>query len=72
MTAAKTTGGNFLEDFETGRVIKHAVPRTVWDGDMALYIALYGDRRPLNSSASRCTTFSSSTWFSGAPCRTFR
>jgi len=48
MTTAKTTGGNYLEDFEAGRVIKHAVPRTVWDGDMALYIALYGDRRPLH------------------------
>jgi 2-methylfumaryl-CoA hydratase len=48
MTTAKTTGGNFFEDFEAGRIIKHAVPRTVWDGDMALYIALYGDRRPLH------------------------
>ena len=48
MTTKKTTGGNYLEDFEVGRVIKHAVPRTVWDGDMALYIALYGDRRPLH------------------------
>jgi len=48
MTTAKTTGGNFFEDFETGRIIKHAVPRTIWDGDMSLYIALYGDRRPLN------------------------
>jgi 2-methylfumaryl-CoA hydratase len=48
MTVEKTTGGNFLEDFEVGRVIKHAVPRTVWDGDMALYVALYGDRRPLH------------------------
>ena len=48
MATAKTTGGNYFEDFEVGRVIKHAVPRTVWDGDMALYIALYGDRRPLN------------------------
>ena len=48
MTEAKTTGGNYLEDFEVGRVIKHAVPRTVWDGDMARYVALYGDRRPLH------------------------
>ena len=48
MRGAKTTGGNYFEDFEVGRVIKHAVPRTVWDGDMALYIALYGDRRPLH------------------------
>jgi 2-methylfumaryl-CoA hydratase len=48
MATIKTTGGNFFEDFEVGRVIKHAVPRTIWDGDMAMYIALYGDRRPLN------------------------
>ena len=48
MAEEKTSGGNFLEDFEVGLVIKHAVPRTVWDGDMALYVALYGDRRPLH------------------------
>jgi 2-methylfumaryl-CoA hydratase len=48
MTIAKTTGGNFFEDFERGATIRHAVPRTVWDGDMALYIALTGDRRPLH------------------------
>ena len=48
MAGEKTSGGNFLEDFEVGLVIKHAVPRTVWDGDMALYVALYGDRRPLH------------------------
>ena len=48
MTDAKRTEGNFFEDFEVGRVIHHAVPRTVSEGDMALYIALYGDRRPLH------------------------
>ncbi|MCI0783118.1 MAG: MaoC family dehydratase [Chloroflexi bacterium] len=48
MATEKTSGGNFLEDFEVGLVIKHAVPRTIWDGDMALYVALYGDRRPLH------------------------
>lgn len=48
MTVAKTTGGNFFEDFERGHVIHHAVPRTVWDGDMSMYIALTGDRRPLH------------------------
>jgi 2-methylfumaryl-CoA hydratase len=48
MTTSKTTGGNFFEDFERGATIQHAVPRTIWDGDMALYIALYGDRRPLH------------------------
>jgi 2-methylfumaryl-CoA hydratase len=48
MTVVKTTGGNFFEDFERGRVIHHAIPRTVWDGDMSMYIALTGDRRPLH------------------------
>ena len=48
MTVQKTTGGNFFEDFKVGSTIQHAVPRTVWDGDMALYIALTGDRRPLH------------------------
>ncbi len=48
MTIAKTTGGNFFEDFQRGSVIRHAVPRTIWDGDLALYIALTGDRRPLH------------------------
>jgi 2-methylfumaryl-CoA hydratase len=47
----KTTAGNFFEDFHVGQVFKHAVPRTVLDGDLALYIALTGDRRALNSSA---------------------
>lgn len=45
---AKTRGGNFFEDFQVGHVFHHAVPRTVTEGDMALYIALTGDRRPLH------------------------
>jgi 2-methylfumaryl-CoA hydratase len=48
LTNAKRTEGNFFEDFEVGRVIRHAVPRTISEGDLALYIALYGDRRPLH------------------------
>lgn len=47
----KTTSGNFFEDFQIGHVFRHAVPRTVTDGDSALYIALTGDRRPLHCSA---------------------
>jgi 2-methylfumaryl-CoA hydratase len=47
----KTAAGNFFEDFKVGHVFKHAVPRTIYDGDLALYIALTGDRRPLNCSA---------------------
>jgi 2-methylfumaryl-CoA hydratase len=47
---SKTRGGNFFEDFEVGHVFQHAVPRTVTEGDMAVYIALTGDRRPLHCS----------------------
>lgn len=50
MAIAKTTGGNFFEDFVTGHVFQHAVPRTLTEGDMALYIALTGDRRALHCS----------------------
>src|SRR4030067_90829 len=48
--AAKTTTGNFFEDFQVGQLFHHAVPRTVSEGDLALYIALTGDRRPLHCS----------------------
>src|SRR4030065_2222414 len=49
--AAKTTTGNFFEDFSRGQLFHHAVPRTVSEGDLALYIALTGDRRPLHCSS---------------------
>ncbi len=48
--SGKTRGGNFFEDFTVGHVFHHAVPRTVTEGDLALYIALTGDRRPLHCS----------------------
>ncbi|MGF1563002.1 MAG: MaoC family dehydratase [Geminicoccaceae bacterium] len=41
---SKTATGNYLEDFRVGQVIEHATPRTVTDGDTALYIALTGSR----------------------------
>ena len=47
----KTRSGNFFEDFAVGQVFHHAVPRTVTEGDLSLYIALTGDRRPLHCSA---------------------
>lgn len=49
--APKTNPGNFFEDFERGARLVHAVPRTLTEGDAALYIGLYGDRYPLHSSA---------------------
>jgi 2-methylfumaryl-CoA hydratase len=50
MTGNKATAGRFFEDFTLGEVIEHATPRTVTEGDIALYIALTGTRFVLNSS----------------------
>ena len=36
----KSFTGNFFEDFKPGQIIRHATPRTLTDGDSALYIAL--------------------------------
>jgi 2-methylfumaryl-CoA hydratase len=50
MTGAKTSGGNFFEDFRLGQLIRHATPRTVTSADAALYTALYGSRFAVQSS----------------------
>jgi 2-methylfumaryl-CoA hydratase len=42
--------GRFFEDFIVGDVIRHATPRTVTEGDVALYTALYGPRFAVQSS----------------------
>jgi 2-methylfumaryl-CoA hydratase len=46
----KTSPGNFFEDFRVGQIIKHATPRSVTAGDVALYTALYGSRFAVHSS----------------------
>src|SRR5687767_8664863 len=46
----KTTPGNFFEDFRLGQTIRHATPRTVTAGDVALYNALFGARFAPQSS----------------------
>ena len=48
----KTNPGNFFEDFELGQQIRHATPRTVTEGDRALYGALYPTRFAIPSSAA--------------------
>jgi len=50
MASGKATTGNYFEDFRVGQRLQHAAPRTIHGGDLALYIALTGDRRPLSSS----------------------
>jgi 2-methylfumaryl-CoA hydratase len=51
-TATKTNPGNYFEDFVVGQVIEHATPRTVTEGDRALYGALYPSRFAIPSSAA--------------------
>ncbi|MEL7182254.1 MAG: MaoC family dehydratase [Pseudomonadota bacterium] len=53
----KTNPGRFFEDYRVGDVLHHAVPRTVAEGERALYHALYPQRFALSSSdafALRC------------------
>lgn len=40
--------GNFFEDFTLGQVIQHATPRTITEGDAAMYLALTGSRHILH------------------------
>lgn len=47
----KTITGNYFEDFSLGQTLRHATPRTVTEGDAALYTALYGSRFPLTASS---------------------
>ena len=47
----KSSPGNFFEDFRVGQKIRHAAPRTVTLGDVALYQACYGSRFAVQSSA---------------------
>ena len=48
---SKSNTGNYFEDLETGLELEHAVPRTLTEGDAALYIALTADRYPLHCDA---------------------
>ncbi len=59
----KTSAGNFFEDFRLGQVIRHATPRTVTVGDVALYTALYGTRFAVQSSDA----FAASIGYERAP-----
>lgn len=46
----KANPGNFFEDFHLGMEIQHATPRTVTEGDVALYTGLTGSRYALFSA----------------------
>jgi 2-methylfumaryl-CoA hydratase len=59
----KTNPGNFFEDFHLDQEIIHATPRTMTEGDQALYQALYGSRFVLHSS----TEFAQDVGFDDMP-----
>jgi 2-methylfumaryl-CoA hydratase len=59
----KTRLGNFFEDFFVGQAIAHATPRTITEGDVALYTALTGSR----FATSSADTFAHSLGFPRAP-----
>src|SRR6476646_6299963 len=46
----KTSTGNFFEDFRLGQTIRHATPRTITVGDVALYTGLFAPRFAVHSS----------------------
>lgn len=50
LSMSKTTTGNFFEDFRLGQTLRHATPRTVTTGDVALYNGLFGARFAVQSS----------------------
>lgn len=47
---SKISTGNYFEDFSIGQEIQHATPRTIGEGEVALYIALTGARQVVHSS----------------------
>ena len=59
----KTRAGNFFEDFSVGMEIVHATPRTVTEGEVAMYTALFGGRFAVQSS----DPFAASVGLGGAP-----
>ncbi|WP_439816933.1 MaoC family dehydratase [Zavarzinia sp. CC-PAN008] len=59
----KAWPGNYFEDFAVGQEIVHGTPRTVTEGDIALYVALTGSRFALQSA----TTFAQSVGLAAAP-----
>jgi 2-methylfumaryl-CoA hydratase len=51
VSGGKTRPGNCFEDFVVGAELVHATPRTVTEGDVAVYQSLFGSRFAVQSSA---------------------
>ena len=63
MSKSKINVGNFFEDFKIGQIIRHAAPRTVTVGEVAIYTALYLPRFAVQSS----TAFAQAIGYERAP-----
>jgi 2-methylfumaryl-CoA hydratase len=50
MADSKTNPGRYFEDFAVGQKLVHATPRTITEGDAAVYAGLYGSRFAVQSS----------------------
>ena len=48
--SARPLAGYFFEHYHLGQTFRHATPRTITQGDVALYLALTGSRLPLHCS----------------------
>ena len=59
----KTVQGNYFEDFHVGQTLRHATPRTITAGDVALYTGLYSPRFAVQSS----TAFARAIGYTDAP-----
>jgi 2-methylfumaryl-CoA hydratase len=51
-TPSRPLDGFFFEDYRVGQRFRHATPRTITSGDVALYIALTGARQPLHCAST--------------------
>jgi 2-methylfumaryl-CoA hydratase len=51
-TPSRPIDGFFFEDYAVGQRFKHATPRTITSGEVAMYIALTGARQPLHCAAT--------------------
>lgn len=49
-SVTKAQAGRYFEDFRLGQTIRHATPRTLSPGDVALYHGLFGPRFAVQSS----------------------
>ncbi len=60
---SKTNPGNFFEDFYVGQILSHATPRTLTEGDVSLYTALY----PMRFAVQSADSFAMDIGFEAAP-----